>query len=117
MKRFVMAAAFAALMGGMVGVAQADGGMCPMCSAHMDAGKKADHLALVLDLNDKQKDEVKRLAEARQKRLEPLVEKMESEAKAAGDEFETGLNKVLTAKQAKKFAAWKDMKEEGKDCR
>lgn len=121
MKRFVMALAMAAILGGAVGarVAQADGkGMCPMCSSHMDPGKKADKMALLLDLNDKQKDEVKRLAEAKHKRLQPHMEKMESEAKAAGDDFEAGVKKVLSVKQIKKLDAWKEaMENEGKDCR
>lgn len=108
MKRLMMALVAAALMAGGVGTVQANEG-CPMCAAHMDGDKKADKLALVLGLSDKQKDQVKQLVDAKKKKLEPAMEQMKTQMKAAKDEFDAGLKKILSADQQKKLEAWKGL--------
>ena len=117
MKKFAMALMAGMLVATGVQVARAEGGQCPMCEAHMDGGKKADKLAFMLDLTDKQKAAVKNLNEARMKRVKPAMEQFQSQSIQANDEFEAGLKKVLNAKQQAKYEKWMDMeKSEDKDC-
>jgi len=108
MKRLMMAVMMAAMMAGGAAVVQADGAKCGMCAAKMDAGKKADKLALVLDLSDKQKEQVKQLIDAKHKKLDPAVKQMEDAMSAAKADFEAGMKKILSDKQAKKLDSWKD---------
>ncbi len=111
MKKFAIALVAGVMMATGVRMAQAGGGECPMCSAHMDAGKKADHMAVMLDLNDKQKAAVKDLVEAKMKKMKPAMEQMEATAKAAHEEFEAGLKKILSPKQLAKREKMEDMEE------
>ncbi len=87
---------------------------CSMCAGKMDAGKKTDKLALILDLNDKQKGQVKDLVDAKIKKLEPAMEQMKKQHEQASGEFEAGLKKILSSAQTKKFDTWKD--QEKSDC-
>lgn len=111
-KAFAIAVAAVTLLGGTPALVRADGSKCSMCAGKMDAGKKVDKLSLVLDLNDKQKAQVKDLVDAKKKALEPAMSQMEAAHKQASDQFEAGLKKVLTAKQQTKLDAWKDQEKE-----
>lgn len=91
---------------------RADDG-CPMCEGKgMDGGQKADKLGVLLDLTDKQKAEVKKLADDHYAKVKPVMEEQMKRMKAMKEEFKAGLDKILTEKQRQKLAAWKDM--EGK---
>jgi hypothetical protein len=113
MKKLMMALLAMGLMTGGAGVARAEHGACQMCKeGKMDAGKKVDKLSLMLDLNDSQKAQVKKLVDAKMERLKPTMDKMKSEMDAAHNDFEAGLKKILNEKQAKKWEAMQKMKED-----
>ena len=107
-KTFAAAIMASALMFGSMAQVQANE-KCSMCAGKMDAGKKTDKLALILDLNDKQKGQVKDLVDAKIKKLEPAMEEMKKQHEQAAAEFEASLKKILSGAQAKKFDTWKDM--------
>lgn len=111
MKRILTMFLAMAMFVAIVPVAQANHA-CPMCSAKMmDPDEKADHMATMLDLNDKQKAEVERLLEVKQQKVKPAMEQLEKTSKAACDEFDDGIKRILTDKQKKKYESMHDMKE------
>jgi Spy/CpxP family protein refolding chaperone len=85
---------------------------CPMCG-DMDAGKKMDMLSLKLDLTDKQKDQIKPLVDTKGKKMDAAADQAKAAMKSAKDEFEAGLDKILTAKQKEKWKAWQKMDDGG----
>jgi outer membrane murein-binding lipoprotein Lpp len=111
-KTFAAAVMASALIAGGLVKAQAND-KCAMCAFKMDAGKKTDKLALILDLNDKQKSQVKDLVDAKIKKLEPAMDQMKKQRDQASEEFSVSIKKVLSSAQAKKFDTWKDMEKPG----
>lgn len=109
MRKLMMALVAGTMMALGTAPAQANEGKCPMCEGKMDAGAKVDKLALVLDLNEKQKADVKKLVDAKMDKMKPAMEEMKSAMKSAKEEFETGLKKILNEKQAKKYEDWKGL--------
>jgi len=112
MKKFAIALVAGVMLATGVQFAQA-GGACPMSKGE-SCGNCEDKMAMILDLNDKQKASVKELADAKGKKMKPAFEQMEAAAKSAHSEFEAGVKKILTAKQQAKMEAWMGMEKGGK---
>ena len=113
MKKLLMAGVMlSAVVFGNVAPARAND-KCGMCAMKMDSGKKADTLALVLDLNDKQKGQVKDLIDAKMKKMEPTMEQFKKAHDQSADEFQMSLKKILSTAQTKKFDTWKDLNKSG----
>ena len=110
MKPLALALTGLILLGGAAPIVRADDdARCPMCGAAMDQnpGDKADHLATMLDLSDKQKADVQKLIEAKHAKMKPAMEQMQKTMKAADDDFDAGMKKILDQKQQKK---WEEMR-------